>query len=683
VPSSSGSADLPLRDPSAPPARRGAPTLRSRVLYVLAGLLLLSLLAASEANPGGVGGGGRSAAALPGAVSGPGSARAAAYTGSSPHGGEAGGYGPAGRYELGGSWLFRFDHGVGLSRGFESSTSKTGWSAVTVPNAWNATDQSAASMAGTVGWYRKDFELPEASTSAGAQPSWIVRLESVNNRVQAWLNGRPIGSHSGAYLPFELVLPGALLRAHGVNHLVLRVDSRRRIGDFPGSGLFWNYGGILRKVYLQRVDRIGFTSVQVLPRLACATCDATIEYRVMLRSYASIAENVHLSGSYGPLAVDLGTATIAAGATRTFEEVVTLPHPRLWSPQSPWLYEVALDAAVGQGGGGQEWTEVGHYRLRSGVRSIQVSPEGTLLLNGRRLNFRGVGLIEDSRQLGGAIDEATERRYIAEIKEVGATAVRSQYPLDQQLEELADENGIMLWSEIPVDQVPSRYLAIGSVRSRALGELRANILANSSHPSIVIWSIANELAPEPDRFQGAYIAGAVAEAHALDPTRPVGLAVAAYPSAGCQARYYAPLDVIGLNDYFGWYPGPVGDLRNRNGLSGYLDAMRRCYAGKGIVVTEFGAEANRPGPAGERGTYAFQQEFVRFHLDVFATKPWLGGALYWALEEFRVRPGWGGGNPRPSPPIHAKGLISFAGRRKPAFYEAQRLYRSTQQVGAP
>jgi beta-glucuronidase len=141
--------------------------------------------------------------------------------------------------------------------------------------------------------------------------------------------------------------------------------------------------------------------------------------------------------------------------------------------------------------------------------------------------------------------------------------------------------------------------------------------------------------------------------------------------------------VLGLNDYFGWYPGPVGDLKSRNGLSSYLDAMHACYRGKGLVVTEFGAEANRPGPVGERGSYAFQEDFVKFHLNVFATKPWLGGAIYWALQEFRVRPGWGGGNPRPTPPIHAKGLISFSGALKPAYYDVQRIFRATTQLAAP
>src|SRR5205807_8360896 len=89
-------------------------------------------------------------------------------------------------------------------------------------------------MSGTVAWYRKDFELPGAT----AQSSWIVRFESVNNRVAAWLNGQPIGSHAGAFLPIELTLPARLLRNHGANHLVLRVDSRRATTDLPKVGLW-------------------------------------------------------------------------------------------------------------------------------------------------------------------------------------------------------------------------------------------------------------------------------------------------------------------------------------------------------------------------------------------------------------------------------------------------------------
>ena len=132
--------------------------------------------------------------------------------------------------------------------------------------------------------------------------------------------------------------------------------------------------------------------------------------------------------------------------------------------------------------------------------------------------------------------------------------------------------------------------------------------------------------------------------------------------------------MLGLNDYFGWYPGPSGQIFDRTKLSGYLDAARACYPDKALMVTEFGAEANRDGPVEEKGTWAFQQDWINYQLGVFATKPWLSGAIYWALNEFWVRPGWEGGNPRPTAPIHQKGLVTYDGVKKPAFSDIQRWF---------
>jgi beta-glucuronidase len=239
----------------------------------------------------------------------------------------------------------------------------------------------------------------------------------------------------------------------------------------------------------------------------------------------------------------------------------------------------------------------------------------------------------------------------------------------------------MQWSEVPVYSVKTQYLKRELVRKLAAKELAANINANQNHPSIIVWSLGNELSSRPGPVQGDYIRNAAAQAKALDPTRPVGLAVAGYPSVGCQPEY-APLDVVGINDYFGWYPGPNGVIADRDVLPDYLDSVRGCYPKKAIMVTEFGAEANRDGPVEEKGTYQFQQDFVNYHLGVFATKPWLSGAVYWAIEEFRVRPGWEGGNPRPNPPIHEKGLLRFGDRsKKPGWFDVQRWYASTQQIG--
>lgn len=591
--------------------------------------------------------------------------------------------GPDNRLLMGGEWLFRLDKtGVGESQGFQRSPSRAGWAPTRVPNAWNATDTSVASMTGTVGWYRKDFRLPSASR----RYSYVVRFESVNYRAKIWLNGRPIGRNTGAYLPFEIRLPSGLLKRSGTNRLVIRVDNRRYPTDFPPSGLtlagtpaggWWNYGGILREVYLRQIDRVDITSVVVRPELACASCDAKVLIRATLRNYGDRPERVQARATFGGRPVSLGEAIVGPKRFATLSRTITVRNPRLWEPGRPNLYTTRIAVR----GRGENAPRVG-WLVKAGIRSIKVQPDGTMLLNGKKLNYRGMGIHEDDPKLGFAIGPAQRRAIIAETRELGATLLRSHYPLHPQLHELADEAGIMIWSEIPVYAVKTQYLKQRAVRQLAAKELEANIIANQNHPSIITWSVGNELSSRPGPVQGYYIRRAVRQAKRLDPTRPVGIAVAGYPFAGCR-KEYGPLDVIGINEYFGWYPGPNGVIADRESLSEYLDSVRACYPSKSIVVSEFGAEANRSGPVEEKGTYEFQQDFIRYHMGVYATKPWLGGAVYWALREFRVRPGWEGGNPRPNSPVHEKGLLRFGtSEKKPAWADMRQLIAQTPQLRA-
>jgi beta-glucuronidase len=583
--------------------------------------------------------------------------------------------GPSGRYLLGGRWLFRLDLAdQGLKQRFQRATSSRGWSNTAVPSAWNTGDDSNQSMAGGIGWYRKDFELPNANSAL----AWAVRFESVNYRSQVWLNGHAIGTNKGAYIPFTMRLEG--LKRRGVNRLVIRVDSRRRPTDFPPSGLsttgvptggWWNYSGILREVYLDKLDTVDFKEVRVRPRLPCPTCAADVEVRTVLRNVTGSTRRIRVSGRFGSRRIGLGTKEIGPRGVSSFTTRVRVAKPKLWSPASPNLYPVSLTVSSGD-------RDVGRYRLETGIRSIKVVG-GRLTLNGQYLNLRGVGYHEDSQQQGFAVDNRFRRHLIGEAKQLGATIIRTHYPPHPYLHELADRRGMLIWSEVPVYAIKTPELAKGLVRRLAAKELRKNIETNQNHPSVLLWSIANELSPSPGPVQASYIASAARLARQIDPTRPVGIAVAGYISSGCQ-KAYAPLDVIGVNDYFGWYPGPSGQLFDRTRLSAYLDQVRQCYPDKALFVSEFGAEANRDGPVEEKGTWAFQQDFVNFHLSVFATKPWLSGALYWALNEFRVRPGWEGGNPRPTPPLHQKGLTTYGNwAHKPAWTDVQRWFTQTRQ----
>ena len=147
-----------------------------------------------------------------------------------------------------------------------------GWTKVKVPNVWNLGDASNESMSGGIGWYRKDFELPNADSAL----AWAFRFESVNYRATVWLNGKPIGENTGAYVPFEIQPSG--FKRRGTNRLVVRVDSKRRVTDFPPAGLntdgvptggWWNYSGIQREVYLRKLDTVDFRKVLVRPVLPC------------------------------------------------------------------------------------------------------------------------------------------------------------------------------------------------------------------------------------------------------------------------------------------------------------------------------------------------------------------------------------------------------------------------------
>jgi beta-glucuronidase len=611
-----------------------------------------------------------------------GSARAAgasapAYAADSPTPGAWYRDGQSGRYVLGGNWLYRADTGdVGLAEGWWQDVGSTdGWSPVTIPNAYNAGDFSQASMDGYVGWYRRDFTLPAhafAKYVAKSDRHWIIRFESVNYRATVWLNGHEIGSHAGAYLPFEFDLTH--LRK-GVNRLIVRVDNRRTPADLPPGpgGQWWNYGGILREVYLRAVQSADLAQVQIRTLHACPRCAAIIQERVLVRNVTGAQQKVRLRGSYGRAGLNFGAAIIAPHAIWTANASVKVRHPGLWAPGHPKLYAATLTLSDSHG------RRLGGYFTWSGIRTIKVTHDGRLELNGRLLDLRGFNLHEQTLQTGAAMTPAQTAQLVSWVRTLGGTIIRAHYPVGPEMEEMADRDGLLIWSEVPVYQVQSQYLNDPGWLARAHAMLTDNILSNQNHPSILLWSIGNELPSPPTPAEGGYIFGATALAKRLDPTRPVGMAVSNWPGLGCQPAW-GPLDLIGDNEYFGWFDAGAGGSADRDALAPFLDSVRACYPNKAIMITEFGFDGSRDGPVEERGTYAFQANSVAFHLGVFATKPWLSGAIYFALQNYVAFPQYSGGDPRADPPYNQKGVIDFAGNPKPAFGVVSQIYHATQQI---
>ena len=179
-----------------------------------------------------------------------------------------------------------------------------------------------------------------------------MRFESVNYRTRVWLNGHEIGTNTGAYIPFTMRLEG--LHRKVVNRLVVRVDSRRLPTDFPPSGLsstgnatggWWNYGGILREVYLERLDTVSFNTVRVLPKVDCGACPATVDVTVALenvtRPRRGGSRRRRTSAAAGSRSA---RARLKAGKAAVYTRRFRVAKPRLWSTTSPYLYPVKITA---------------------------------------------------------------------------------------------------------------------------------------------------------------------------------------------------------------------------------------------------------------------------------------------------------------------------------------------------
>jgi beta-glucuronidase len=218
-------------------------------------------------------------------------------------------------------------------------------------------------------------------------------------------------------------------------------------------------------------------------------------------------------------------------------------------------------------------------------------------------------------------------------------------------------------------------------RDAALSSVRETILSARNHPSVITHSVANELSPIPDAVPGTriFLGAARGIARELDPTIPASVDLLSYPGYGRQ-RSYAQYELLGINSYFGWYKGKKDHSVERLAdLGPYLDRMRKLYPTQALQVTEFGAESTFAGPATQKETFAFQTQYLKDVLGIIKARPFIGGAIYWTLREFAVKPNWVGGVDRPvaRDSIHNKGLITYSGRKKPAWTVAERDFAET------
>ena len=591
--------------------------------------------------------------------------------------------GQAGRLLMGGTWYFRLDDA--RTGRFQGQRSLQGWARVSVPHNWNAKDVTLNKS--SVGWYRKEFKLSRKQMQKGT--AWRLRFESANHTAIVYLNGREIGRHAGGYLPFEVDAKPK----RGRNSLVVRVSTPRGANDLThwrpaqfngyGNGGWWNFGGLLREVYLRPARGTDIEQLAVLPRLKRPRSSARIVTRMKIRNLARRRQTVKVALKLGKKTVATASPRIAGRRSREVRTTFTIRRPRLWRPGRPSLYKLSATAS-NEGG-------TSRYGVSFGVKHLARTAAGVALLNGRALNLRGASIHEDDRNKGAAWGPAERRTHLNYLKSLGATVTRAHYPLHPAFMESLDRAGIMFWAQSPVYQVlPERM--VGGVRRNAVQATRDMVNAGVNHASIFTWSIGNELsgrrAPPSNVFFNetqptyqAYTAQAAQAIRKLDPTRFVGIdrqSVLGQPDPSPAITKH--VDVIGANEYFGWYSASNGRPSQTTDLGQFLDRTHALYPGKPLFVTEYGAEANRNGPETEKGTFAFQNKWTIDHLNIHASRPFVNGSILWALRDFRVAPGWSGGNiPAKSAnsPWNNKSPIDESGMRKPLWNLVQQRFRVT------
>lgn len=594
--------------------------------------------------------------------------------------------GQADRLLLGGTWYFRADDTLvtGDAERWYDGGDLTGWTQVRVPHNWNAKDTTLNKA--SVGWYRKDFTLPTVGKDELKRTFWKVRFEGINYRAKVWLNGKVIGGYTG-YFPFEARLDG--LRK-GRNTLVVKVSSLRSSRDLThwrpaayngyGTGGWWNFGGILREVYVRKIDTIDIDDVHAVPHLRKVGGPAKVDVRAYLRNMTSTAREVDLVLSVDGERIVIPGKEIPANSTRILTKTFTIKRPRLWQPGDPELYPMTV--SVKEGG-----EQRGAYRLRFGVRKLQVARGGVIMLNGRRLNVHGASVHEDDRDEGGALSRRTRSLLISRLRDLGATITRSHYPLHPAFIEALDKYGILYWVDAPVYQLPNSFLNVSGVRAAAKRAVELTVRNNINHASIMTWSLANE--PAGNRSELGVIGSGLARfiedgakvVRELDDTRFVAIdrqSRAGEPSTSSAYRF---LDVLGVNEYFGWYDSYKADLvrepTTTSELSDYLDELHAANPNLPLMITEFGAESVRDGPVSQPGSRQFQNRFVLEHLRIHGSKSFVNGSIHWALRDFRVDPTWTGGAPSAwsTPPWNNKSLIEESNERKPIYFELKKRWR--------
>ncbi len=506
-----------------------------------------------------------------------------------------------------------------------------------VPGDWNTQRKDLYYYEGTL-WYKKDFM---ASKEPGTR--LFLYFGAANYHAIVYLNGQKIGEHIGGFTPFNFEITEKV--RSGNNFVVAKINNTRlRVGVPTVNTDWWNYGGITRRVLLIEVPETFIQDYFIQLRKGSSN---TIEGWVQLDGKKRIQKGTI---SIPELKIETSFRTNDQGRCRFQFEAA----PELWSPEHPKCYDVILQ------------TETDRIQDRIGFRTIETRGQD-ILLNGKPVFLRGICIHEEAPIRGGRAFSREDGQILLNwAKELNCNFVRlAHYPHNEDMIRLADEMGLLVWSEIPVywtilfDNEPTF--------ENAKNQLTEMITRDKNRASVILWSIANETPVGQERTE--FLRKLAAQARMLDSTRLITAAMDQQYLNDTTMMVKDPLgeylDVLGINEYIGWYDG----LPEKCGRMVWKTVYDKPH-----IISEFGGGAlfGDHGDELTRWTEEYQENLYRQQTDMLKRIPFLSGTCPWILMDFRsprrplpgIQDGW-----------NRKGLISNRGEKKKAFFIMQQFYR--------
>ena len=517
-----------------------------------------------------------------------------------------------------------------------------------------------------IGWYRKTFTLPE---TAGKRV--FLEFEGAYMNAEVWLNGEFLGKRPYGYSTFLYDLTPHLKPAGAKNVVAVRVQVKE-----PSSR--WYSGvGIYRHVWLTTTDPVRIAPWGTVVRTTSVTAQrAELSVRVSVRNHwteavGTVVEVDVRDRAGRTLSTKREPLNVMADTLASIELPIAVEQPHRWSIADPYLYEVEARVLI-------NGDRVDHERVPYGIRTVAFFPDSGFVLNGVHVPLRGVCLHHDLGALGAAAFDRGIQRQLEIMKQMGVNAIRTSHnPPAPALLDFADRMGFVVMDEVfdewKVNKTRFGYGLYFDEWSER--DTRDMVRRDRNHPSVIMWSIGNEIPEQGDTANAERMAARLAGfVRSEDPTRAVTAAMD-NPEAALKTGFAKPLDLFGVNYHVRVYaPSRGRNVFGSETSSDYSSRDQYNLVLKDGVPTVVNRLNNHVTSYDFEGPQWGNNAEVQFQ--AMRENPWVAGEFVWTGFDYIGEP-----TPFDWPNRSSSfGIVDINGFRKDRFYLYQSQWRSEPMV---